>query len=485
MKHLISFFFLAIFFLDVNGQNPADEILRTKVWNIGRGSAPFIKDAPRIIFETNGPVVENVSCRVGSEGISTANSLSGDLLAYGIWHGMFDSFNDTIPDSQDIGVYDSGVQAFLMLPKPGQNEFVGYTITEEGPLASLHWKYSELHLSGSPSVGDINIELMDGVLESMASVHHCNGKELWVATHGIDNSNFYFSLLDSIGNVNEPIAQSIGSTFRYVQGSIKFSATGKELAICSGQEIGHGGERALLDIYRFDNGEGILYDKISLTTLLGVYSLCFSTDGKFLYSGTLNGELFQYNLEVWDSTAIENSRVLLAQNPLKPFGTMQNAVDGKIYIAQGGAPQNDSLGIIHNPSIAGIGCGYEHSAFYLGGTFCGSGLPNFPESYFNVDEEAYPCHPNSVAQLQSYSDHLNVYPIPSSGNVTVDIPAEISLSEIKSVDVFDALGRQLRTRFLTTSNTVQLECLEPRTGQFYGRLRTDEHEYDFTLTLKP
>ena len=29
----------------------------------------------------------------------------------------------------------------------------------------------------------------------MASVHHCNGKELWVVTHGIDNSNFYFSLM--------------------------------------------------------------------------------------------------------------------------------------------------------------------------------------------------------------------------------------------------------------------------------------------------
>lgn len=485
MRHLFSFSFLALLFLAANGQNPADEILRAKVWSIGRGSGPFQTDAPRLTFDSNGPTVENINCRVGVEGTSTANSTNGELLAYGIRDGVFDSFNDTIPNSQDIQVNGDAVQAFLMLPRPNQNEFIGYTITEEGPLASLHWRYSELHLSGSPSVGDINIELMDGVLESMASVHHCNGKEIWVVTHGIDNSNFYFSLLDSLGNVNEPIVQSIGNVYKMVQGSIKFSADGKRLAICSGQEIFHGGERALLDIFHFDNETGGLNNPISLSTLDFVYGLCFSSDGRFLYAGTLNGELFQYNLEVWDSTAIENSRVLLAQNHLQAISTMQNALDGKIYIAQSGSPHNDSLGIIHNPSIAGVGCEYEHSAFYLGGTFCGSGLPNFPESYFNVDEEAYPCRANSVAQLQSYDIQLNVYPIPSTGNVTIDIPPEVSPFEINSVNLFDALGRQIRTRFSTTSTAVQLECVEPNAGRFYGLLTTDEFEYSFTLTLNP
>ncbi|MCF8461508.1 MAG: SMP-30/gluconolactonase/LRE family protein [Flavobacteriales bacterium] len=482
-KHLLPFVLLTALSLAVRGQNPADEILRTKVWNIGRGSAPFVKDAPRLTFETTGPTVENASCRIGVEGTSTANSINGELLAYGIRDGVFDRFNDTIPSSQDIEINSSAVQAFLMLPKPDQNEFVGYTITTDGPVTSLQWKYSELNLSGSPSVGSANIELANDVLESMASVHHCNGKELWVVTHGIDNASFYFSLLDSLGNVNEPIIQSIGSVFRMVQGSIKFSADGKKLAICSGQEIFQGGERALLEVFHFDKETGILANPISLSTFDFVYSLCFSRDGRFLYTGTLNGELSQYSVEIWDSTAIENSRVLLAQNPVKPFGTMQNALDGKIYIAQGGSPQNDSLGIIHQPSVGGLGCNYQHSAFYLGGTFCEGGLPNFPESYFNIDEEAYPCRPSSILSPVSYRKELTIYPVPSIGNMTIEIPTELSPSDIASMEIFDALGRAIETSWFITLNSVKLECIEPRAGHYFGFLITNSQRYSFSFTI--
>lgn len=480
MKHLLPF--LLLLPLCGTAQNPADEILRTKVWNIGFGSTPFSKDAPRLTFEAFGPIVTNHGARLGDEGISSISTLDGELVAYGIRNGIFDSNDDTIPDSQNVFSDFSGLETFILMPKPGsETRYMALSLRNNNGPIELYW--SELdYFGGVTSLETYNQLVAEMLTEGMAAVHHCNGKDIWVTVHDQTGTNRFFTfLIDSTGLASAPVINDIGPVILHFQVNIKYSPDGNMLAICSGLEL-TGGQPAVLALFRFDKETGILSDPIRLSALDASYGLSFSPNCNRLYVGTQGGDFFQYSVSVWDSTTIADSKVILAQHSLRPIHTIQNAIDGKLYLAQAGYPHNDSLGIIHTPNAQGLACNYQHNAMHLGGTFSAYGLPNFPESYFNTDTTAYPCKLNSVSEGSSPLSALSVQPNPSNGHATIYL-TNLPTARVHDVVVFDALGRRVAATWSVVGNTVDVELLSPVPGIYHGSVKTEAHNYSFTLIV--
>lgn len=479
MKKLLPLLFLLPFV--GFAQNPADEILRTRIWNIGFGSTPFSKDAPRLTFESFGPVVTNQGAALSEEGYSSISTFDGELVAYGIKGGIFDNNDDTIPNSQNVFYYESGLEAFILIPKPdSETEYMAFSLRNNNGNIELYW--SELdYFGGITSLDMYNQFVTEMLTEGMAAVHHCNGKDIWITVHDQTGTNRFLTyLVDSTGLVTPPIINDIGPLILAQQVNIKYSSDGTMLAICSGLEL-TGGKPAVLALFRFDKETGVISESIRLNTLDFVYGLSFSPDCKRLYVGITGGELFQYDVSLWDSTSIAESQILLAHNPLQPIHAMQNAIDGKLYLAQG-APHSDSLGIIHNPNAQGFACNYQHNAMYLGGTFSSTSLPNFPESYFNTDTAAYPCQINGVQENSNALSPLQVHPNPSNGRAAIDLP-EVSNNRIDDLVVFDALGRKVAATWSISDNMVNVELLAPAFGIYHGLIKTNGRNYPFNLTV--
>ncbi|MEI6899750.1 MAG: FISUMP domain-containing protein, partial [Bacteroidota bacterium] len=128
----------------------------------------------------------------------------------------------------------------------------------------------------------------------------------------------------------------------------------------------------------------------------------FSIDSRYLYiSGTGNGGcttsyayLYQFDASLNDSAQFENSMVLLTHEVNTPG--LQMATNGKIYCSSGSI---DSLSVINNPSVQGLGCNYQRDVVGLGGRSSGTTLPDFVERYYAIIHHTGDC----VGQLVSFN----------------------------------------------------------------------------------
>lgn len=101
------------------------------------------------------------------------------------------------------------------------------------------------------------------------------------------------------------------------------------------------------------------------STGVGAYGCEFSPDGNFLYYTSYSGnQVYQLNISSGVVTALGTATIT---------GSMQLGPDGRIYMATGWHDTRPAfLGVINNPNVAGVGCGYSASGFALGTTCCTS-----------------------------------------------------------------------------------------------------------------
>ena len=84
----------------------------------------------------------------------------------------------------------------------------------------------------------------------------------------------------------------------------------------------------------------------------------------------------QWNLCAGTIPQIQTSRTTISN--AGPFiGSIQRGPDGKIYVAR----NNDSLSVINNPNVVGLGCNYTNLSLPLAGRSSRMGLPNFASFY--------------------------------------------------------------------------------------------------------
>jgi uncharacterized protein (TIGR02145 family) len=122
----------------------------------------------------------------------------------------------------------------------------------------------------------------------------------------------------------------------------------------------------------------------------------FSPDSKFLYTvssfTTDNRLVFQYDMAFSDSAQFIQSQLLIASPQVGL--ALQLGPDGKIYQCAGNI---DSLNVINNPNVHGMGCNFQTNAIALAsGTFNHSGLPQFLQRYKAYIHSLGNCQNDSV-----------------------------------------------------------------------------------------
>lgn len=215
---------------------------------------------------------------------------------------------------------------------------------------------------------------------SSGVVPHCNKQDFWLIAHGYGNNNFLVWEITSSGISSSPDITSIGSIHAAsgvgAIGYMKSSPDGSRLALAV-----NGGN--FFELFDFNNETGEISNPIKFTDnqFDNPYGVEFSPDGKRLYmAGTQNSPiLFQADINLPTAEEIKNSLTVVGQGETSYFGAIQNAPNGKIYIAK---DESDYLSVIHDPNELGTECNFIEDDFYLGEQKSGLGLPNLIPGFF-------------------------------------------------------------------------------------------------------
>ena len=356
--------------LDFNQTPPL--ALNNGTANSREGSAAMSDNNGRLLFYTNGIVVQNRK----HETMPNGTGLLGELS----------STNNTV-----------------IVPMPG-NDSMYYLFTigsafQEEPVFS----YNIIDMKGDGGFGTVvtkNVIVLDTVLEKIAAIRHCNNRDVWIVIQKWNSDKYYSYLLTAAGLNTAPVVSSTGlvitGQINNSIGTLKFTSKGNKLAAC------HAFDNDAVQLMDFDNTTGILSNSLiihpnvipHLPNYTGVYGAEFSPDGKLLYvsannSNTDPSTLYQFDITSNNAATIFASKQVIAQTTPWFAGGLQLATDQKIYMTM----WNDTaLSVIENPNTYGTGCNFVFNKIYVGpaGSFpLQFGLPTFLQSYFDTTASPY------------------------------------------------------------------------------------------------
>jgi hypothetical protein len=334
----------------------------------------------------NNPIPQMNSAMFAIEGSASISDNNCNLLFYSDGIRVWDSTHNVMPSSGTLdGCYSSG-QGCLIVPLPGSTTL--YYIFTTDCVENNYEKglrYSMVDMNQNGGLGDVlpivkNIALLDSANEALSAIYHQNNNDIWVLARQNNTHDYYAYLVGSAGiDTLNPVISTIG--FNTDVFKIKFSRACPKLAV-----IGQGWPAAI-ELMKLDKSTGQLSDNIILAYTIR-RGLEFSPNGKLLYFSSFTS-LYQYDLSVYDSTSIVDSRILLDTNQNLACD-LQLGPDNKIYEAQ---VNSNYLNRINNPNEIGTACNFVSDALLLGPTTGSAnssyfGLPNLITSGCHDDNES-------------------------------------------------------------------------------------------------
>ena len=218
----------------------------------------------------------------------------------------------------------------------------------------------------------------------ITGTRHHNNKDVWIVTRNRHNSYNYLSYLITASGINSPPVQSQSTVF--VNGNlnsgisfIRISPDGTKLVCLYDTSA---------EYCSFNSNTGVVTPLFHVKGVNGNINQGFadcgaewSVDNKYFYltSEPLPTKLFQFDATQTDSALFKQSEVLIRSDYPFPGAQFQRGPDNKIYL-----PRNwlDSLDVINNPSIQGLGCNYQKDAVcLLPGNNLVDGFPQFLQRY--------------------------------------------------------------------------------------------------------
>ncbi len=394
MFKLFLFLFCTSFALSVWGQGEAN------VWYFGFGAGLDFNTVPPTAL-TNGMLSTD-------EGCSTICDADGNLLFYSNGEDVYNRNHQIMQNGTGLAGHFSSTQSALIVPKPLSNHL--YYIFTTGAEAGFSGAFNGLNYSivdmtqddGKGAVIEKNVPLIGYTTEKQTAIRHSNGRDIWIVTHLFESDAFYSFLLSCEGIQAQPVISRVGKPHIdpnvgcceriSTLGCMKSSPDNQKIAVAwselktydpqAGTVIGDWH----LELFEFDNSSGKLsppgfsvsYGDNSSNNQS--YGICFSPDNTKLYQAVYQGfpanKIFQYDLTAEDIPA---SRVLIVEESIKAFGTMEIGPDGKIYIARTNG--HTYLSVLHQPNLLGTACAYEKDGISLAGINSTWGLPNILYDY--------------------------------------------------------------------------------------------------------
>ncbi|MEM9023080.1 MAG: gliding motility-associated C-terminal domain-containing protein, partial [Bacteroidota bacterium] len=189
------------------------------------------------------------------------------------------------------------------------------------------------------------------------------------------------ALMPVITNVGSPLDGFNGANNLVAgnRGQMRVSPQGDKLCVVT---FSHN----LREILDFDPATGIVSNPLTLPAQTDApYGVEFSPDGSKLYISywnTFNVKVDQFDLEdcfpELTETEVGNASFL------EPYGALQNAPNGLIYLTAENSFPMDSiyLSTVNLPNWRGVACDFQDSTVLIRGNPNNKGLPNFITSYF-------------------------------------------------------------------------------------------------------
>ncbi len=383
MKMLLLLLVLINWQLSISNCQPS-QIKRTWHWYFGNHAG--------IDFSSGTAVADTNGALVTSEGCASICDTAGNLQFYSDGRTVWNRLHQVMPNGTGIlgGANGSSSQQALIIPKPlSPNLYYLFTTDEAENYGANGMRYTVIDMNLDGGNGDVvitekNILLFAPCTEKLAAVNHCNDTSVWVMGHELNNSNFRAYVLTTNGiDTTAAVISTIGfphsgNVFAAMAGSAKFSPNGTML--CTVTDTG----LKRIELFQFDNFTGILSNRITLATNHNItHAISFSSDNTKLYTGSTNQNLYQYDVNVYDSMMIMASQNIVSFNLGNGYRFMENGPDGKIYLLH--YNQIDSvLSRIEFPDLNGTACNVTIYSVNLILNATLSGLPTFNESYFRT-----------------------------------------------------------------------------------------------------
>ena len=263
----------------------------------------------------------------------------------------------------------------------------------------------------------------------LTGIQFIDKASFWLVQPISEDSIFVTYLIDSDGIHRQPdqnTHQYFNRDRSSSSGTAKFSPDGTKYALYNYYDQLH--------IYDFDRETGKLsnHQKINIFPNPNISEIRFSSvewspNSRFIYTAS-KFELHQ--IDTWEENIEQNGIRLIdiyngTQDPFSTnFFLMAQAPDCKIYMCSTNG--TNSYHVINKPDQLGTACDFVQNGISLPHPSSGGSMPNFPR--FRVDEEEK-CDPTIVSVFGDavyYRRDLVVYPSPSTGLFTIDLPEDFS-----------------------------------------------------------
>ena len=426
----------------------------------------YFGDNAGVDFASGSPVALTNGQTMTTEGTSTVSDNNGNLMFYTDGVTVWDNTHNPMPNGNGLFGNSSSTQSALIIPQPGSST-IYFIFTTDAYGGNNGCCYSIVDMSLNGGLGDVtikNVQLHNPTTEKLIACSNSNGIDYWVFTHML-NSNSYEVFPVTSAGVGVPVTTAIGSihTGNSCYGQMSYSCPNNKVAcvVRSSDTI---------DLLDFDPSTGILSNPCNISNLTGIpYGLAFSPNGNYLYTADYQtGTLFQFDVTSGVCQTINGSSQTVGSTGIL-LGTMQLAVDNKIYVAEAGT----SIGVINDPDLSGTSCNFVSQAVPVNGAVH-YGLQNFPVCAYwaNVPTAAFTA-PNHICPgtctdfvntSTGASSYLWMFPGANPSTSTDQDPAGICYNTPGSYSVTLIAGNGVTSDTLTLNNFITVYPYPPPQG---------------------
>jgi uncharacterized protein (TIGR02145 family) len=375
-----------------------------------------------ITFNTIPPApISNVSPLYNSRGanVSVSDSL-GNLVFYtevninrSLW--IYNRNHNRTPNGNLFSGSDANQPQSFFTVQSLTDDSIYYIFSVLDPYDTLSFGglvYSVFDMRLDNGFGDvlpgeqsIPIYLGRDAHSVVTGTRHQNNKDAWIIVRKLNTPHYRSYLINSLGIDTIPVTStSLITTNPNNSGylsldNIKISPDGTKL-ICLADSSA--------EFCAFNSTTGVISPLFKIfvkPNQIFWYDYAeFSVDNKFLYiteGGQGNGgsRLYQFDATLTDSTQFKQSQVLISSESFfwnQYFSGLQRGPDHKIYVSTKNA-NFDSISVINNPSVQGLGCNFQKNALWLlNGNFAWRGFPQFLQKYYLYMNHSGQCETDSI-----------------------------------------------------------------------------------------
>lgn len=362
----------------------------TLVPGFGQSDIWYFGDQAGLDFSSGTPVALNDGASYSLDNSTTASDTLGNLLFYSNGFSVWDANHAVMPNGSGLLGSNNSGQCALAVHRPGTDEYFLFTVDQWNGANGL--RYSVVDMTLNNGLGDVtvkNLLLQTPTTERLEAVQNPLDGSWWVITHDWNSAQFRVFNLNATGLNTLPVLSNVGAT----HSGNNYDAAGQLTASRSGNLLACGiYDQNQFEVFDFDNTSGVVSNARQLPGYTNAWGCAFSSDNTKLYlTKWYDNEVIQLDLSAGSWPNVQASALLVGNTTGNvngwQAGFLQLGPDDRVYVAKFG---QSTLGVVTDPNVGGITCGFVDNGVSLGSGLCNAGLcrtplPDFPVCALSID----------------------------------------------------------------------------------------------------